>query len=276
MIARRQVAVVRCAVLAAFFSIVFAFPAHAQSSGRGRGRPSPPSPSAPPGQPRTDDPSGTASAPLCRIIRFDSIKSEFIDDNEAEYLGYLLAKPLPRGHSVVKLRVPTPDRFTLTIPNHKFECDDYTELLAHGLNCRVKWEETPSVESPRRTTKELSQITFSVVDVEGTIKQITDDLVRLRAKPVNDAPWPHLLEKEYTGSRTAPAARSRAARYLIGRFRYVDELTKVVDEDDWETDLSSFEAGWKVRATVIVGQPHGVLLHMKPVFEEESELSDRR
>lgn len=210
---------------------------------------------------------GGSALALSRIIKFKPF-----DADHDDYPGYLLVRSLQPGASVERVLMPQWDKVRLTIPGHHVEVDDYESLLIKGIVCEVQSKDIDSSQAPLHISKEVTRIIMSVVDVEGRIKRITDDLVRLRAKPVDNQPWPQLAAAQFKGSRAASqSVRNDPARFLIVRFNILEDLTELVDEDDWAIDPSDFQEGERVRATVIVGRPRGILLKLKPARQDDAD-----
>lgn len=249
------------ALIGAFLSAVpFEWATLAQpGGGRRRGGPSSPptNPSRGPESPR-----GSSAQGLTRIIKFKPFDPE---QYEEEFLGYLLVKPVYPGSDVERVLVPELDRFKLTVADREIDIDDYELFLAKGMMCAIQTRTVDSSTVPLHIAKVLTQIELCVIEIEGRIKKLTDDLVRLRAKPLRDQPWPQLQAEHTAGAgRSSTADQDDPRRHLIVRFSIVEDLTSFVDEDGWSADLSDFEEGQAVRATVVVGRPRGILLKMMP------------
>ncbi len=211
---------------------------------------------------------GGSALALSRIIKFKPI-----DSDQDAYPGYLLVRSLRPGASVERVLVPQWDRMKMTVPGHDIDVDDYESFLIKGIVCEVQSKDIDSSQSPSHISKEATQINMSVVEIEGRIKRITDDMVRLRAKPLDDKPWPHLAAAQDKGSRaTSQTSRNDPARFLIVRFQILEDLTELVDEDDWAVDPSDFREGEPVWATVIIGRPRGILLRLKPAPQSDPDL----
>ncbi len=270
---KRSVRIRRIGLLLPAFAgvaLVFGAPVQAQIGGGGMGKkpagrkPDKPTPQQPP---KTDrDSPGNVEG---RIIKFKPAKEG--SENE-DFLGYLLIKPFEKNEKPLTLKINRSEDLRISVAEHDFELDQLAEVCIKGLSCTAGW----GFEDPdaKKKVKELHSLSFGTIEVEGKISKIEDGMVHIKAKPKNGQDWPG----------TDPAAGGPANRRGGGgddkttkrvrvrtlKLRIMEDLSKLTDEDNFESDLGEFSVDDEVDATVVFGARESMMIAMRPLGAKDS------
>ena len=189
--------------------------------------------------------------------KFEPVNSE----KDEELLGILTVKPLSGG--TLKLNVRRAQSLTLMIAGRTFEMDPIPEFLTEGLFCTATWDwdKKPGEEAgpadeekaPRPTApKRLQSLSLDTLTVEGTIEEISGDIITIKAKPANGQQWPDIAARL---ARKPPKATDKPRRVTAKklRIRIVDSVAAFKDAAEQELSLGDFEIEQKVQATIVYG-----------------------
>ncbi len=242
-------AVVSCCVL-----FVCAMPVEAQPRGPGGGGPGRP----PPGQPpRGDQPSGSEQG---RLIKFKPAKDGSEDE---DLLGVLSIKAFGKDAKVVKIVVRRSDGLMVKVKDHIFDADELEEVLWRGLFCTASWRLEDTDSKRKRKKKELRNLSFDTLEIEGTVYEIDDGMVIVKGVPKGGRQWPDVEAKARGG---AGGRRGNQPKRIIRRkvkLKVLDDLSAFLDASDDEMGLDDFEIGQEVEATIVYGRPFGMAIAMR-------------
>lgn len=198
------------------------------------------------------------------ILKYQVAKKEA--DIEKGVMGYLSVRPFEKGAKMLKLSIFKPDDegnggVIVKVGDHQFESDDVSEYFWSGLYCTAGWGFKD--ENAKVKVKELRTLTFDTIDIVGKVESVDGDVVVIRATPANGREWPHL--ETPTDSR-APASNAppKKPRQLKVSVKVIEDVSRVVDQENDETSLSSFEAGQMVDARIVYSAKTGMLIRMSP------------
>lgn len=187
--------------------------------------------------------------------KFEPVTSE----TDEELLGVLTVKPLSGG--TLKLNVRRTEGLKLAVGARTFDLDPLPEFLSEGLFCTASWEwdkkpgEETSVgdreRTPRRTDpKRLQSLSLDTLTVEGTIEEISGDIITIKAKPVNDQQWPDIAAR-LLRNPPKPTDKPRRIASKKLRVRIVDGISAFKDAAEQELSLGDFDVEQKILASIV-------------------------
>lgn len=229
---------------------VCAMPVEAQRGpGGGPGQPPPRKP------PKEDRPSGSEQG---RLIKFKPAK----DGNEDEdLLGVLSVKAFGRDAKVVRIIVRRSDDLKVKVRDHVFDSEELGEVLWRGLYCTASWRLEDSTR--KRKKKELQNLSFDTIEIEGTVYEIDDGMVIVKGVPKGGRQWPD-VEAKARGGRSG--WQNNKPKRVIRRklkLKVLEDLAAFLDASGDEMGLDDFEIGQEVEATIVYGRPYGMVVAMR-------------
>ncbi len=199
-----------------------------------------------------------------RIVKFTPV-----DDDEGDLLGTLSLRGYTRTNSSMRLKVFRNDESSISLGNLKIPVDDYAEMLAKGVQVNANWQVIerkdgkPQKKITRSTPKELVNLSFKTVSVQGEIIEVDGDVITIKVVPQNGMQWPDVQAKEADRSRhrTVTATninvtpRKAKIRSRKLKLRVVDEVSNLSDLESTSIDVGDLQEEQLVEATVIPGYP---------------------
>lgn len=221
-----------------------------------------------------------------RILKFSPVENAGDDD----LVGHLIFRPFRKDLKTLRLRVHRKDNgFSIRIGDGSFAEDQLQDILSTGLYCTVNWSVEKSGEddhgdgrshkrkrSSRFKKKELVDMTFNPVAVEGKIVEIDGDIVVLRCKP-KSGDWPEVAAKinpNRPPPKVAPRSsgnRKKKVRLKKLKLKVLEDVTKFSDAANTTIDLGDLEADQPIEANVIQGAKTGYLTSIKLVDAEAGD-----
>lgn len=231
---------------------ISASPTAAQPRGPGGGGPNRPPPGQPPGEDRA---SGSEQG---RLIKFKPAKD---DSGDEDLIGVLRVKGFAKGTKVVRINVRRSDDLKVKVRDHVFDSEELEGVLWRGLYCTASWQLEDSKR--KRKKKELRDLSFDTLQIEGTVYEIEDGVVIVKGVPKDGRQWPDVEAK----ARGGPAGRrdnrpKRVVRRKV-KLKVLEDLSTFLDAADDEAGLDDFEIGQEVEATVVYGRPYGMVVAMR-------------
>ncbi len=206
--------------------------------------------------------------------------SEEDEDAGEDFMGILKFKPMGKRVRSFELRVPRDPLPVVELGERSdLDLEEYPDLLAKGLYCTASWksEEADSGDTKKkkksRMPRDLTQIRFETMDIEGEIAEIKDDVITIKARPKGDQPWPDQLgsagSKPDRGAGTGKPGRTPLKKLKL---RVFEDVTRFTDAENEEIDLGNFEKKQSVEATVVYGKKGGIVVHLRtPSLKSEDQ-----
>jgi len=236
-----------------------AMPVEAQRGPGGGGPSRPPRPDQPPrgDQPQGEQPSGSEQG---RLVKFKPAKDGSKDE---ELLGVLSVKAFGKDTKVVRIMVRRSDELKVKVQDHVFDVDELEEVLWRGLYCTASWRLEDSDSKRKRKKKELHDLAFDTLEIEGKVYKIEDGTVIIKGVPKDGRPWP---DEDANARSGPPGRRDNKPKRVIRRkvkLKALESLSAFKDAADDEVGLDDFEVGQEVEATVVYGRPYGMVVAMR-------------
>ena len=212
-----------------------------------------------------------------RIVKFTPS-----DDDEGDLIGTLSLKGYTRSNSSIRLKVFRKDESSISLGSLKIAVDQYAEILAKGVQVDANWEVMerkdgkPHKKITRSTPRQLVNLSFKTVRVQGEIVEVDGDVIIIKVVPQNGMQWPDVQAKEADRSRNRSAnvtninftPRKPKIRSRKLKLRVVDEVSDLHDLESAPIDVGDLEEEQLVEATVIPGYPKiGYLTALRLVTE---------
>ncbi len=213
-----------------------------------------------------------------RVLKFEAE----VSGDEDEFLGTIKVKPIENKSRTVSLLIRESDELRITVGGITITVDELEELPWKGLYCTTSWRFGPpadletdreDVKKPRRQKRELQSLSFDLLNVEGTVDSVEEDIIILKVKPKNGKNWPdieakRILNPKYFGNRTT----KRVAQRKI-KLKMLDDVAKFLAGNGAPLDLMDFEDKQKIEATIIYGTKMGLMVKLVAP-DVEGELED--
>ncbi len=214
-----------------------------------------------------------------RVLKFETE----VSGDEGEFIGTIKIKPIEKKSRTVSLLLRESDELRITVGGYTVTVDELEELPWKGLYCTTSWRFGPpidleddsgeDVKKPRRQKRELQSLTFDLLNVEGTIHSVEEDIIILKVKPKNGKNWPdieakRILNPKYFGNRTTKRVAQRKIKLKI-----LDDVSKFLAGNGAPLDLMDFEDEQKIEATIIYGTRMGLMVKLVAP-DVEGELED--
>lgn len=248
------------AVLLAVAALVFwpATESMAQFSGPGGGRGKTPPKKPDGGDDRAADtrPQGSDTG---WIIKFQPPR----DRDDEDLFGYLRLRPNDKDARTLKLRILRSEPPMVELGKRSdFEAEELPDLLARWLQCTVDWKVENPDSKRRIKDKMVTRVSFPSLDVEGTIEEIEDDMIVLRARPKNNQPWPGQKEDS---PRRNPSQASQVKKVPLRKLKIklIEDVPTFSDAKSSQLDLVDFEPSQTVEAGIVYGKRESILLSLK-------------
>ncbi len=235
--------------------------AFAQPGVRG-GRPKRPDRKAPP--PPREEKNTTQSPGRTEGTIFKFTPADEEDRKEDEKLiGKLKINPFEEGARTLVLIVRDTEDLKIKLGDHEFERDEMTFYFQKGLHVEADWGYLDPDSKRKIKKKELRGLTFMTTVVEGEIEDVRDIGVEVRGVPMNDQQWPGYNPPE-RNQRPGDAEKERVIPRNL-KLKFIEDVTKVRNEDKEEADMGDFKKGDKVRVTAVyAGGKIGMLVMLTP------------
>ena len=181
------------------------------------------------------------------VLRLKAADEEDVKEDE-KLMGFISIKPYAKGARVLKLRVYRDDDVQIVLGDHKFELESLGSLLEKGLHVAASWDFLSEAEAEKKRggKKVLRKLELLPTEIEGEVKEITDDLVVIYGRPVNKANWPDYVPDDKPGAMAKP---EEVKRYAV-KLKLVEDVSKFRTAETNEARLSDFKVDDKVRVRV--------------------------
>ena len=217
-----------------------------------------------PRDPGTDNPSDNRETGSVSgwVMRYKPPKEGDPDD----ILAYMTVKP--QEGRPVKILVLRDEPVSMELGERKdFSPDEYPDLLTKGIYCNCSWKVTERKKDPSdkraRKYNVLSRVAFDNIEVTGRIEEISEDMVVIKGKPINDRPWPDTPPKKNNPRRNTGGDKPQKIFNKKLKLRIFDDVTQFKDSANQTLDISDFEPKQTVNAMVVYGRRGGIIIDLK-------------
>jgi len=248
------------AILIGLLGLSLSTDAFAQRPSRG-GRQRRPERKAPPPRdekPSTESPGRTEGT----IYKFSPADEDERKEDE-KLLGELKIKPFEEGARTLILIVRESEDLKIKLANHEFERDEMTFYFQKGLHVEAEWGFLNPDSKRKIKKKVLRGLTFLTTVIEGEVEDVRDVGVEVRGVPQNEQQWPGYNPPD----RNRPPGTSEKERVRPRnlKLRFIEDVTKVRNDENEESDMGDFKKGDKVKVTAVyAGGKIGMLVMLTP------------
>lgn len=189
-----------------------------------------------------------------------------------DILAYMTVKP--QEGRPVKIIVLRDEPVSIELGERKdFAPEEYADVLTKGIYCNCTWKVTERKKDPGdkkgKTYFVLSRVGFDNFEVTGKIEEISEDMVVIKGKPINDRPWPDAPQKKDNPRRGTGTEKAQKVFSKKLKLRVFDDVTRFKDSDNQELDISDFEPKQTVSALVVYGRRGGIIIDLKSPSKKE-------
>lgn len=251
------------ALLVGALTLSVASDAFAQGVRGGRRRPKRPDQKTPP--PQRDEKETTESPGRTEGTIFKFTPADEEDRKEDEkLLGKLKINPFEEGARTLILIVRDTDDLKVKLGDHEFERDEMISYFQKGLHVEADWGYLDPDSKRKIKKKVLRGLTFMTTVVEGKVEDVRDVGVEIRGVPMNDQQWPGYNPPDRRNQRPGASEKERVIPRSL-KLKFIEDVTKVRNEDKEEADMGDFKKGDKVRVTAVyAGTKIGMLVMLTP------------
>lgn len=281
-------------LLALLAVAMFVSPLDAFPPGGGRGKRPGPKPSGPStGGPKSDTPreipnSGSQSGWIVKFApagenQGDKEGAKEGDKEEVELIGILKFRPFGKGSKSITLQMTKDPEPIIEIPdaeNPNVDMELLADILTKGLFCDAAWGLANPAEADKKSAKKnLAKVTLKTIDVVGTIEDIQNDYIEIKAKPKDGRLWPDTEEKELSApakpsvnNAQTPKAKPIPTRRL--KLKLLDGVPRYTGADNQKLDAGDFEKAQSVEAKIVYGKPGILVVLIDPNSKGGDRVSD--
>ena len=249
------------AMLVATLVMTFTTDAFAQRAGGGpRKRPSRDNKQPPPKQEKTGAPSPGRTEGT--IYKFTPADEDDLKEDE-KMVGTLKIRPFEEGARVLTLLVRDTEDLKIMLGDHEFEHDEMTFYFQKHLHVEVDWGYLNPDSKRKNKKKELRSLRFQTTEIEAEVEEVRDIGVEVRGVPLNKQQWPGYNPPD----RNKPPGTQEEERIIPRtlKLKFIEDITKVRNEENEEADMGDFKEGDKVRVTAVyAGSKIGMLVALRP------------
>lgn len=229
---------------------------------RGGRRPRRPQRNTPP--PQRDDKPATESPGRTEGTIFKFTPADEEDRKEDEKLiGKLKINPFEEGARTLVLIVRESEDLKIRLANHEFERDEMTFYFQKGLHVEAEWGFLDPDSKRKVKKKVLRGLTFLTTVIEGEVEDVRDVGVEVRGVPQNEQQWPGYNPPD-RNRRPGEAEKERVIPRNL-KLKFIEDVTKVRNDENEESDMGDFKKGDKVKVTAVyAGGKIGMLVMLTP------------
>lgn len=212
-----------------------------------------------------------------RILKFELAEA----GEDEELIGTLKIMPLEQDAKTVTLQVRRSEDLKIELGRHVFDPAEFEDIPWKGLICTATWgypddaeaeadpaySERNEKKKKKKKKRVLQSLRFETMQVKGKIKEIEGDLIVLRAKPVNNQPWP---ESRRPSRKTPKDGKTKKILLKKLKLKIYEDVTDFVDQNEAPLDFGDFEEGQEIEATIVLGRKLGIMVTLAaPNIESE-------
>jgi hypothetical protein len=169
---------------------------------------------------------------------------------EEDLIGTIKFQPEEKGAKVMTLRVHRRDGFEFKLGDVKLDMDRFPEFIWNGLYCTAGWGLEPTGDSKKKATqKELRSLVLGIVEVRGTLQEISDDFVTLKGCKPLKGDWPDIESAKSGSSSAKPAVKPRDLKV-----KTFEKISAFLTKDGKAGDPGEYEAGQPVEVWMAFGK----------------------
>lgn len=177
---------------------------------------------------------------------------------------------LESGKSL-KLDVREKDNVKIELNAHAFSAEDYDKVMLPGLMVTVGWDTT---KKGSRSIKYLTTFQFETIRVEGRIvgpDPSSPDVLKIKAKPVNDQEWPNARKPaaprnpppSRNGGRTPPPAPSTPKQKTIPekplKLKFIENVSQIAEGSN-TVSLTDLQRDQEIAVDIVFSQKMSLMV----------------
>jgi len=242
--------------------------AHAQTRGSGGGSAPQKKPAEPP---KGAEPTRGGAKETGKVKGWIKGFTPAAGTEEEDLIGTLKFQPEEKGGKVMTLRVHRRDTVEFKFGTEKLDFERFQEFVWPGLYCTAAWGLEPTGDAKKKPTqKELKGLVLEIVEVRGTLQEITDDSVTVKGCKPLKGDWPDVEPSKGSSAGSSPSGKS-AIKPRDLKIKTFEKLSAFLNREGKAGDPGEYQVGDPVEVWMAFGKSKafGIMASVRKAKAEE-------